>query len=566
MCRKQPEALTARDLFAYAFTLCEAHEHPERLERLFSLAAQMQDRSPNSRSFGNFWWSMSDKKVQDYNSVDFCMRGGSLLWLKDRDFIPAPAREQLEQLLDDSIQGCLHHKVDPSYSNIAIMNAGDLILLGEALGKLEVADEGYARLNAVFRYTQSSGVHEYDSPTYTGVDLDGLGMIEAFCRRDSGRAQARVLLELFWTDIALNWFPAAQKLAGAQSRTYDYPYGLGGLDENVALNGWLPPVPPNIDTIFTWQANWHPSEQIHELSNQFPRLVRQSWGADWWQSRTHYLLPDVTLSCAAAGYGGRMDMPLTVDLWGERKSVRGYFIADGRNDPYGKIPLPAGAHHKAFHLNPFWTAAQRTVDALGLVLYREKDIPANATTLVSDFVMPMKVDSIWIGERQIKPEGNKTFREPVRPGEALVLRKGDAVFGVRVVWSRGLDGREGRIFLIDDGNPYGALRLAVEHVGDGDEPTFKGNNAGAAFWVRIGSGLKTDAEFADWRRNFEAASATVNAASNHIQLSVAGTGGPVSIAAKAPWDAPETLEPAPTRAALELNGEDIGGKILSAAH
>src|SRR5580693_1365396 len=96
MCRKQPEALTARDLFAYAFTLCEAREHPERLERLFSLTAQMQDRNQKSRSFGNFWWSMSDKKVLDYNSVDFCMRGGSLLWLKDRNFIPAPARAQLE--------------------------------------------------------------------------------------------------------------------------------------------------------------------------------------------------------------------------------------------------------------------------------------------------------------------------------------------------------------------------------------------------------------------------------------------------------------------------------------
>jgi hypothetical protein len=36
------------------------------------------------------------------------------------------------------------------------------------------------------------------------------------------------------------------------------------------------------------------------------------------------------------------------------------------------------------------------------------------------------------------------------------------------------------------------------------------------------------------------------------------------LTAKAPWSAPEILEPPPARAVLELNGEDLGGKILSA--
>ncbi len=238
-CAKPSDSVTSRQLFAYALVLCEARQHPDRLDQLFALAEQMQDRDPQSRGYGNFWWAMRDKKVMDYNAVDFSMRGGALLWLKHRDFIPAPARQRLEKLLEFSIQGCLRHKVQPAYSNIAIMNAGDLILLGEAMGRPEVAAEGYARLDQVFRYTQAAGIHEFDSPTYTGVDLDGLGMIEAFCRRDAGRIQARSLLELFWTDIALNWFPPAQKLAGAHSRTYDFLHGLGELDRQLALNGWL---------------------------------------------------------------------------------------------------------------------------------------------------------------------------------------------------------------------------------------------------------------------------------------------------------------------------------------
>jgi hypothetical protein len=41
-------------------------------------------------------------------------------------------------------------------------------------------------------------------------------------------------LNLFWTDVALNWFPPAQRLAGANSRTYDCLHGLGELDRQLA--------------------------------------------------------------------------------------------------------------------------------------------------------------------------------------------------------------------------------------------------------------------------------------------------------------------------------------------
>src|ERR1035441_10373229 len=188
-CAHPPEDMTSRTLFTYALALCEAKQHPERLDRLFELAAEMQDRDPKSRGYGNFRWYRRDSAVLDYNAVDFCMRGGSLLWLKHREFIPDKARARLREILELATTGCLKHKVAESYSNIAIMNAGDMILLGEALGNAEAASEGYARLDRVFKYAQAAGIHEFDSPTYTGVDLDGLGMIEAFCLREAGRTR-----------------------------------------------------------------------------------------------------------------------------------------------------------------------------------------------------------------------------------------------------------------------------------------------------------------------------------------------------------------------------------------
>lgn len=561
-CEKSADDVSSRDVFAYTLALGEAREHPERLDRLFRLVAGMQDQDPQSKGYGNFWWTKRDGKVMDANAVDFCMRGATLLWLKDRDFIPANARERLEKILNLAVEGCSRHHVKSSYSNIAIMNAGDLILLGEELNRPEVAEEGYARLDKVFRYTQAAGIHEFNSPTYTGVDLDGLGLIEAYCQRDTGRTEARALLELWWSDIAANWFPPAQRLAGANSRTYDFLRGLGELDTHLALNGWLPAASkPGIDTLFAAETRWRPSADLLDGAGRFPRLVRESWDTDWYAARTHYLLPEITLSASATSYGGRMDMPLTVDWPGPRTSVRGYFVADGRNDPYGKITIAAGAHEKAFHLNPFWAAAQRTTDALGLAVYREKDVPAGATTLDSDFVVPMAVDAIWLGDHPVTFTAGQAVRMAVPPGEVVALRKGQAVLGMRVTWARARNGQTAPVYLVYDGNTYGAIRLAVEHNTPGTEVDLPG----AAFWLRIGSGIKSDEDFTQWRNEFAAAKATVDVQSGGLHITVPGVDGPVSVSATAPWAAPAALDPMPTRAVLELDGADIGRPILEKA-
>jgi hypothetical protein len=87
-------------------------------------------------------------------------------------------------------------------------------------------------------------------------------------------------------------------------------------------------------------------------------------------------------------------------------------------------------------------------------------------------------------------------------------------------------------------------------------------NAAAAFWVRIGSGLDTDEEFRAWQRDFAGASMGVQASDEGMRVEVAGEDGPVIVEAAAPYMGPLTLEPAPTRAVLELDGEDIGRELL----
>jgi hypothetical protein len=559
----QPPVVSSRELFGCALALCEAKTKLDRLEKLFDTAALMQDRDPQSRGYGNFRWNWDHEGVWDFNAVDFCMQHGALLWLRHRDTMPAAAREKLRAILELAGEGLLRHRVAESYTNIALMNAGNLILLGEAMDKPALADEGYARLDRICLYMAQGGTHEYCSPTYYGVDLDDLVLIEAFCKRESGLAQARALLEFLWTDIALNWFPPARKLGGARSRDYDYVSGLGFLDQQLMANGWLPVTEKRrVASISTAFIRWRPPARLKTMSEtKFPRLVTQVWGLDKNQSRTHYLCRDVTLSSAGTGYGGHMDLPLCADLPGDREGVRCYFIPDGRHDPYGKVKIQESkAHAKTLHLQSFWTAAQRRVDALGLAVYRGKDVPPETQTLESHFVMPLAADGFWIGERRVEFVPRQAAEFPVKPGEAVVLRKGAAAVGVRVPWARDLAGKAAPASLVYDANAFGAVRLTVTH--HVAQPDATKANAAAAFWVRIGSGFKSDEEFAAWRRQFAAAKAEVEAATGRVRVAVAGVDGPVAVSAAAPYERGLPTEPPSPRAVLACDGDDIGKRLL----
>jgi len=570
--REPPDTMSLRQLFVLIRALAESRQHPERMERLLALAVRAQNRDPKSSAFGNFKWLWRDAGVTDPNAVEFLVQDAVLVWIKHGEWIPEGVRARFRELLGYAVEGCLRHRVPVTYTNIAILNAGNVAVLGEILDRPDVAEEGYRRLEALCVWTWTFGLSEYCSPTYYGVDLDGLEFLLSFARRERGRQQAEALRELIWTDVAMNYFPAAEKLAGAHSRSYDYLRGIGSLDAHLKAAGWLQGEVR--DRLGQWSAERPEGlARLRQLAqSRVPRLVRERWGMPLCQSRTHAIYPDVTLSCSASAYFYQ-DSPLTVDLAGDRNLPRCYFIADGREDPYGKTRVEAGMakHLKAIHLVPFWTAAQRTRDAIGLAIYRRPDRKVGSfENLQSHLVLRRPADGLWLGGQPIEvrrtgwkpvlPAGSSDGRVPVEANVPIVLRYGTAAVGVRLLWSRAQDGKPAAAALVDDGNGFGVLRLTVEHRREATTA-----EAGAALWIRIGSGLAGRDAFDRWRKRFEeSAPSAVESSERLVRLEVPGEEGPVSIVARAPFGlgGGTELQPEPTRAVLELDGKEIGRPIL----
>ncbi len=574
-----------RQLLGYALALCEARVHPERLERLLALVRQMQDQDPHSKNWGNLKWCWRDAGVTDTNAVEFSMQDALLIHIRHGDWLPPPAKQELADLLRLGVEGCLRHRVPTDYTNIAILNAGNLIVLGERFDRGDAAREGCRRLDALCARTAVFGVHEFCSPTYYGTDLNGLLLIHTYARGSRERRQAEALLQLFWSDIAANWFPAAERLGGCPSRSYDYLHGLGGLDWHLWIHGWLQSQSAgSAERREPWTEEWSPPPSLVEMAHrQFPRSVRQHWGILPAESRSNMLYPDVALSCCGAGYGNQ-DSTLVVDLPGGRELARCYFIPDGREDPYGKKPIETGSarHPKAVHLQPFWAGAQRSGDALGLVIYRGRDLAAAEVVQVQSHFVLRRTADIWLdGKRKTMPAGTaeKPAEMLIPVGASLVLRYGSAAVAVRVPWSfvgqvanlpatRQI-GNLPNVWLVDDGDACNCLRLTVDHGRRADLATISADAvaAGAAFWVRIGSQLKSDADFDAWRKEFENAKPDeADQSAQRVRVEVSGKDGSLSITADAPWDASSRVHivPPPYQGVLEVNGKEVGLPLLAA--
>ncbi len=562
------KSLGSRDLFSYAFFVCESETNLDQLDDIFAHAARMQDRDKTSAGYGNYRWSWRDGMVMDFNAVEFCMETGALIWILHRDKLTPSQTALFKELLDYSVEGCLRHKVSPSYTNISIMNAQNLVLLGETLNRQEVLEEGLKRLRAFALQTALFGICEYNSPTYTGVDLGCLQVFNHFTVTPEAKQITDKLLRLFWSELAANSLPSAKRCVGSHSRDYDYLSGRGVVDAYLYAAGIYKEDDPNRRIPYTMLiSDWRPTEDIKQLAFTTPRTVTYTWGANNSQYSSLWIGNDIALGIAGACYHN-MDIPLAVNFKGENPLLpRAYFIADGRRDPYGKkvINEGSGPHQKTLHLKPFWAGTQAERDALGLVVYRPSDYSTAANpTLESHIVLPLEGDEIFIDDTPVTIAPAETTVIPLTTKSCVFVRFGKTAAAFNVPMATNIQGGNAQIAFVLDNNAFKVGRITVAHHDIWGNPPQKAAFPAAAFHVRVTDSEGVDAEhFAKWRHDFMAASRNAAVVPNEsLDIAVQGESSELQIKTVRPFSMTSKCVPAPKRDIFAVNGQDIGKELL----
>lgn len=570
-----PSNLLCRDLFTYALILCENEKDLERIPVLLARAKEMQNLNEESDTFGNFWWTWGQGCVLDPNAIEFCMRGGALLWLKHQDKL-GDGKQILREMLTPAVSACRHHASMPLYTNITLMNAMNLMLLGQALQEEALIVAGEKRFEQFCLYTWDWGIHEFCSPTYTPIQVSCLGMIQRFSNSTQIRHQADVMLQLFWANVAANWLEKAQYLGGTYSRTSGvFLDGDINMIELLWANGVLPVpsgslqplISPTLNVIYQGLTDWQPQTVFRKVADApYPRSLKQRWGPLQNQTRDFFAFEHVALSTTGAQYDypNYQDVTLATNFnlplppMGNAKPVI---------DTPGKLIFIPDAKSKNVaarygHYSPrLWAGVQDKQDALGLVLFRLEDL-ISLPSLELDLMMSSWAGQVWVGDEQINPA--ETTRLDLTKGPVFFRNEGVAV-GIRVVWQGGGNIPTLERVLDDDHDAWIVsidLTLIRGNHSDGDQ-TF----VGASFWTRIGEGLESDEDFKTWRTQFANAPKQVAIQPNvtcDITVGAAGESRDLQIRAESPdlttFDV--LLEPQESYAIFNLNGQDIGREIL----
>ena len=595
------DPVTTRSLFTYALALCESQTYLDRLVTVFKKASELQ--LPN----GNFKWNL--KGHRDANAAAFCLRGASQLVVYHRKTIHKTSPEAwklLRKMVCKALGYCAkrsRRNLPEDYTNMMLLNSMNLILLGNALNRPGIAKKAHEQLDALCIYTWEWGIHEFCSPTYTGIQIYSLGLLNKFCahrlkhrpklspkarrRIQKTQCQTQQLLKLFWHTVAANQLAAKHHIGGSSSRKLGFYLERSGERDILGQTQWAADwlaqderksPRENLRAIYSALCLDEFADQvlptIEPEASQIPRLITHSWGPTIFHtgnSRTHLIYKDVTLSAVNSAYDRRGDrnrrisarqsMPLTIDF---PDYHRCYFVADDQNDPFGK------RHSKKNYPPTLWAATQHACDALALVLYHPDHIPPKAepkADLVSYFVLPVppNTNDILL-EHTPLDMGDQNLTQNLN--QPLFLRLGTAAVGIKLLWTRTYDGREFiPILKTEQWNNVHTLRLEIHH-GVRETQT---HTAGLALWVRIGTELGTDGLFRNWRQQFIEAVPDRVKIGDHVpdiqsaQIAVPGKGDMLQIDMHIPNPGRYVVQtdPPPSVDVLNVNGKDVGREMLN---
>lgn len=540
-------------------------------------------------SYGNMYWGWTETggDVGDGNNVEFCIQYGILIKFLFDERLSAEVRNSLDDLFSKALIGVKRQPVRISYTNIYVMRVWNLMALGQVFQNESVFQEGLQAFDIWLNHIAHFGNREFDSPTYSGVDLESLLLMHQFIRDTSVHRKVEDVLKFFLIDLAAHYNPVGGFLAGAHSRDYNRVFGRDLLEEKY-FNPLLGSKNNNNQLFhqvcFSILKNIGLSSYQKSLMQKSDRFILQRWDSLPHSYASDYQGKKYSIASSNQYYSPD-DKSFVIYLNSPRiKAMPNLvYVMEGRNDHYGtwqaeglgeklkhKMPpnYPSnGGWGKTRHLMPFMQVSQHKNEFVMLVS-GEKDHNCINPFVNSTIILPAYFDELWMG--------NRRFTIP-EVGDSIALDSSQTFFGlfedvavaIRILWHNAEATEIPRVF--NDGFKYSPHRefFQLEH-NQAFRLTLKHPDSGKgiiAMWWKAEENINTDDQFKLFRNSVLNAPVTIFSEKDIIDVSVQTKEGKLGVRAdvtkkkRLSYDNPI---PVPKDFLFLIDGVDYGKKLLSA--
>jgi hypothetical protein len=325
----------------------------ENAQRMIRGILALQHNSPGEKLHGA-WRTGVTKDHRDENWREFVGTGLIVVREYFGEVMDPVLIHAIDVALICAAQGAAVRDVSAEYTNIALMSAFLMDYVGHTSGNLALQEKGKAKAQVIVDlFRKYNTFTEFNSPTYYGANLMGLGLWRELGKSSELRNAAKPIETAFWADIAQGYHAGLKNMCGPYIRSYGMDMtkynALVGMCIAMGLDGpENAPLPQTRDRAFEWayapvfallqiqppdylSARFKSLGKVREFHHQIP-----SHKGDF---QTHTLLESNWMMGAASGIHRRWDQhcPGTIHWTANSRGGLGWLLVHGSNGADVKI-------------------------------------------------------------------------------------------------------------------------------------------------------------------------------------------------------------------------------------
>jgi hypothetical protein len=285
---KVAEQFAVRDSVWYAAGLF-MRQHSGDVDRALVIIESIltyQFNEPNTVYHGSFYrypdevhppenpliWEDYDPNWREFICTVFI-----IFLLEFKSLLPDELEIKMRESIRLAAEGSYERRVAADYTNIALMTTFLLDYAGLSFNVVKWRDTALELAQSIYTlFQRNKTYHEYNSPTYYGIDFYALALWRQYGFRDVYRSLGAAMEADLWRDTAEFYHASLRNLCGA----YDRSYGMDMSDYIAVVGLWiaaiLPPESaalPDMDKPFDHAADYYFMPMVGLLGVQIPEDV-----------------------------------------------------------------------------------------------------------------------------------------------------------------------------------------------------------------------------------------------------------------------------------------------------